>query len=884
MGRHALMMACALGALGFASAAQAATTTATATASDTTATTSMTPSVGDLVVTAEKRESTVQHVPVAISAYGSKERDLVGIDNIDDLTNFTPGLRYSTGLDRVFLRGVGRQTNNLATDPGVATYVDGVYDAATYDAEGDSLFIQRTEVLRGPQGTLYGRNSIGGAIDVISQQPTDTYYAEGRAEIGNYGRYEGEAVVSGPINDNLRFRLGGYYIDQSQGYFSNIGVPAYSSDGNGKQWYIEGQLAGSVGTRFDFWVKANVGDTDTTYGTANDVLPYDNQIIAPASLGINPTFAYNPCFTVSQATACAQSPTGYGIGGSYTQVGKTTTNPGVANPWLINTAQPNSINISPNFGFTWHANYHADGFDVKYLGGWAHHLLVIDDPDVESPVTSLTIPCAVVGPTCQQPFQLLGQTQYIYEEDKYWTSHELDLISTGKGPLQWIVGGYYYHEWYTQFINFPDTSQPQLADPITFLGTPAAANPMHTYYLQGENFSANSYAGFGQVDYQITPAFKFTGGLRYSYDQKDGDEFLREVALGLIVAPNVYGAGTPAFELTGCQTTAVCPTALPGGRPPAGAGPTTGGHTELGEPGVQMRTLDGNWGGVTGTGGIEWDPTDSLLAYAKYSRGYKSGGFNAGTFSLSPEVAPESLDDIEGGVKKTFGGGTLTLDASAYYYWYHNMQIELNQVINGTEQLYLAGLPLAEDWGFELESTWKATPNLQFLLSYAYLNTRIAQAGCQNDSARDYTASDTSCVAGGSPAMGYFSVKGDQLIASPPNKITVNANYTWRFAPGNLTLSVTNTYTDGQYSSLFSTPTYASPGYDNLDLRLLWNDAKDRYTVILFAKNVLNSTEVDYSYPGALYSYGPLAGTPSSFSHSLNAPTTYGVQIQVRFK
>ena len=167
----AWMMACACGALG-AGGVHAATTDAS---------TSSATTIADIVVTATKREETVQHVATAVSAYDSKQRDLIGLNTITDLQNFVPGLRYSASLDRIFLRGVGRQTNNLATDPGVATYVDGVYDAATYDAEGDSLFIQRTEVLRGPQGTLYGRNSIGGDINVISVMPTSTFYAEGRA-------------------------------------------------------------------------------------------------------------------------------------------------------------------------------------------------------------------------------------------------------------------------------------------------------------------------------------------------------------------------------------------------------------------------------------------------------------------------------------------------------------------------------------------------------------------------------------------------------------------------------------------------------------------------------------------------------------------------------
>jgi iron complex outermembrane receptor protein len=865
------MMACAIGALtAAASVAHADTAAATVDATATSATSTVNSAmVADIVVTAEKREATVQTVPLAISAYTSKERDLIGLNNIDDLTNWTPGLRYSTSLDRVFLRGVGRQTNNLATDPGVATYVDGVYDAATYDSEGDSLFIQRTEVLRGPQGTLYGRNSIGGAIDVISVQPTDHFYAEGRVNIGNYGTYDGEAAMSGPINDHMRIRVAGYYNDQQDGFFHNVAIPGTSEDGNQQAWYGEVQLAGDFGPKFDYWIKANAAASDATYRTTNNILGYNTyQYVAQGTLGLNPGFAYNPCFTASQATPCAASPTGFGLNGTFQQAGTVMTNPAVTDQFAYNLAKPDKIDIRPNYGFNWHGTFHADGFDVKYLGGWAHHYLTIDDPNSGgTPVTGLTIPCLpppFASASCQS-FQLFP-TDWHYLEDKSWTSHEVDLISTTKGPFQWLVGGYYYHEWYTQYSNYTSPSQTQLTQPLG-----AAANPDNTYYFTGETFEASSYAGFGQIDWQLTPTWKVTGGLRYSEDTKDGHEFFREVFLeGLPTT----GAATPSFDLT--------PKTLAFANPP-GAGPLVLGQTVLGEPGMDTRALDGSWSGISGTAGVEWDPTSDLIAYAKYSRGYKAGGFNGGTLSVSPEVVPETLDDIEGGVKKTFNH-VLTLDASVYYYWYHNMQVEQFQLENGVETGFLGNLNLVNNYGFELEGSWQATPNLNFLLSYAYLNTRIAQATCIFDQTRAVSASDAVCTAAGSAAVGFFSPVGDNLIASPPNKISVNGNYTWKFDPGNLTFSVSDTYTDGQYSTLFSTPIYHSPGYNNLDLRMLWTDAKNRYTIIAYGKNVLNSTEYDYNFPGSLYSSGPLTGQLTSITHSLNNPVTYGVQLQVRWQ
>src|ERR1700685_1395967 len=106
--------------------------------------------IQEIVVTAEKRTENLERVADAITAVTSKERDLIGIETFQDITNFTPGLAYNTYLDRAFIRGVGRQTNNLATQPGVATYSDGQFNTSVVAASGDSLFLDRVEILRGP--------------------------------------------------------------------------------------------------------------------------------------------------------------------------------------------------------------------------------------------------------------------------------------------------------------------------------------------------------------------------------------------------------------------------------------------------------------------------------------------------------------------------------------------------------------------------------------------------------------------------------------------------------------------------------------------------------------------------------------------------------------
>src|SRR3954452_9047106 len=204
--KHSLLASSALlaAALGTSAGAQTAANTNSNT-------------IAELVVTAEKREQSLQDIPVAISAFTSEQRDIVGIQSIQDMTNFTPGLQYSSSTDRISLRGLGRLTNVLSADASVANYADGVYETFAVRAGASTLFTDRVEVLRGPQGTLYGRNSIAGALNIISKRPTEAWYAEARVGYANYEHSDVELAVSGPTAiPGWNFRLAAQWEDQEK--------------------------------------------------------------------------------------------------------------------------------------------------------------------------------------------------------------------------------------------------------------------------------------------------------------------------------------------------------------------------------------------------------------------------------------------------------------------------------------------------------------------------------------------------------------------------------------------------------------------------------------------------------------------------------------------
>src|SRR3954470_5387443 len=280
----ALVLAIAFAAVG----AQAQTKPAAVAASSDT--------IEELVVTAEKRSQSLQDVPVAISAFTSERRDILGIKSIQDMTNFTPGLNYTSANDRASVRGIGRLTNAHPVAVPVAVYDDGIYTTSTVTAGKTPIFTDRVEVLRGPQGTLYGRNSIGGAINVISKRPTEEMYGEVRATVANYGRTLFEAAVSGPIAPGLQYRLAGNWEKQRDGYFTNV-VPGMPSEGNVVDtFYIEGQLQAKFGDRLEGWVKASVAGWNNGGGgpgarATATTGPINTTEFAPAALFVNPGYA-----------------------------------------------------------------------------------------------------------------------------------------------------------------------------------------------------------------------------------------------------------------------------------------------------------------------------------------------------------------------------------------------------------------------------------------------------------------------------------------------------------------------------------------------------------------------------------------------------------------
>ncbi|MFT5776682.1 TonB-dependent receptor plug domain-containing protein, partial [Hyphomonas sp.] len=292
-----------------------------------------------VTVTAVKREQDLSDVPVSVTAFTADLREELGLDNLSDFARFTPSLAFSAGDDRVFIRGIGRQTNTNGSDPGVATYADGIYDASTAAVSKSDFFVERVEVLRGPQGTLYGRNSIGGAISVLSKRPTDTFEGEARLSIGNYETTEVQASVAGPLAKGLRGKLAGSYRNQDEGFFDNVaGGPAEA--GAGEISYFEAQLDADLSENFSLWLKADTQNGRFNNRTTNSASPYDMAPVPAGFLTPGPAFGY--------------------LQPGFTQEGTATSNPGVNDIRKFSVDTPTTSKLDDNYGLSAVATWNLD--------------------------------------------------------------------------------------------------------------------------------------------------------------------------------------------------------------------------------------------------------------------------------------------------------------------------------------------------------------------------------------------------------------------------------------------------------------------------------------------------------------------------------------------
>jgi iron complex outermembrane receptor protein len=773
--------------------------------------------IDEVIVTAQKREENVQQVPIAVSVYSSRGRDVTNVKGIEEIAAFTPGVSYSS-LDRMSIRGIGRLTNALGSDPGVATYNDGFYNSSLTQAGKSQFFVERVEVLRGPQGTLYGRNSTGGAVNVISKRPSTTLESEVRLTVGDYNSYKFEGGVSGPITERVRFRMSAQTERREEGYINNISGPDLLTK---DRQYAELQLEADLTENLNAWIKYSQArwGRDNSDGAAANVLvdPYStNSLLPPGFVHVNAGYFTTP----NRGNV---------------------TNPGVNDPYTVDQNFQSSNKLDYDDVAVLHLTWNLGAAALKYIGGYSKFdFELIRDFDATSLTGGFTDPLLPVGrPAFPDQRSSFGQLEKYY-------SNELNLTSTGEGPLKWIVGLYQYHENNSNPISLSAPDQTEFNAPVR-LGfspltgptvTPVAPLGNGTFISSLGQIESDSYAGFAQLDYSFSEHWRGTLGLRYSQDRKQGFEMSRRLAWS--APPLLAPAFGPLAGLAAAQLNA--------------------GHALDISAAVNQRSFDETWNGGSGRVGVQWLPTQSTMYYFDYSRGYKAGGFNLGQLASDPKVEQETVDAFELGAKLDVNQ-QLQFNSSVFYYLYNDAQLPVTVLLpTMTSQFF--NVPRVTSYGAEFESVWLPTSHLRLAGSYSYLHARVTDSG-------GLALFDPS-------TGGTEDVKGNSVPQAPENKLALNGSYRFDFSRGSFTLSGTYTWQDDTTYSIYGSDRYTGDAYGRADARLIWDSLSDRYSIILFGENLANELGANGAAAGSIT-------TGAQRTLSLLQPRSYGLEVQMRF-
>ena len=746
-------------------------------------------SVAEVVVTAQRRAQSNQDVPIAASVFTDNRRNLLGIEDGRSIANYTP----SVSLNGEFLsiRGVGRFTDSLGTDPGAAVYVDGVYtNSPSYLAQPD-IFTDRIEVLRGPQST-FGRNAIGGAVNIISKRPTDEFYAEARAGGTQYNSGYGQGVISGPITDTLKFRLG-YALSYQGNGFQNNTAPYSSTSGNGTTRIFDGQLEWKPTPQFDAWFRVqNYGSEGRPqygvlrggYSTAS-ATTYDGLVL-------NPQFGLAP-----------------------------NSNPGTHNAFDVSVNDPGFVKLFDDYTETLHLTYDFGPVKLNYIGGYSHYNYASgSDADLTSRTSfDYTVPA---NPTFGTP-----ATNVVVPSDyriattltKSYYSHEVNLTSDDSLPIKYVVGAYYYWENNSAPYYVEDVNQPYLATPIGPVAT-IPPNPTRAYFQQYNALHSVSEAIYGELNYDITSKLRLTGSARYNWDQKSASESFRYVTDSLAFGdPRSYGYdGTPGTVSQTAKKNFSDATGKIGVeyRPIAKvltyASLTKGyksGAIDLGNfapiPVTKPETLY-SW-----ETGIKAVPNRNLLVDADF--------YYYDYYNLQVPIT------VEAGAPVTEPGGVVT-----------------PAIFTST----LTSAQRAHAYGFELEAIYTppVLPDLHLTVTYSYQKAQFDRF--TNSLFPGLGIVDTST------GVIHANLDGDTIPQSPEHKVTLIPQYVFHIPYGDLSIAPTVSFVDSQYYAVFTEPNYHAPSYYNMDVQAVFQPKQSHWTAILYARNLTDQTQIsNYSAGGS---------------------------------
>jgi iron complex outermembrane receptor protein len=838
--------------------------------------------IDDIIVTAQKREQNLQDVPIVVTSLSSETLADAGVRDIKDLQILTPGMTVTSTASEASttarIRGVGTVGDNPGLESSVGVVIDGVYRSRNSVGFGDLGEMSRIEVLKGPQGTLFGKNTSAGVINIITEAPSFTPGFNAEASVGSYGAMGVSGSVTGPISDTLAFRLyagrrvrdGFYDVDTGDG-------PRQETDDNNQDFFTtRGQL---------LWLP----NDNTSVRVIADYTSRDEYCCAAVQTRVGPTYP----FIDGLSTGTGQRPPAPGFGPlpfSRQAYSNRSTPQKVVDQGVSIEA---NIDLPSLFGgatltsVTSWRDWSGDlGTDIDYTG--ADIAYRVQDGDFGYTVENLT-----------QEFRLAGENETFDWLVGFFATRE----DIGRAD------SWYYGADYTPFLSFLLSARLNAANPalpispatigcytraaqtaagfggclatggMTPAGPTAATGPGFGVGQGYEDFydqESTSVALFTNNTWHVTDALDVTIGLRYTMDEKSLDGTQRNVgtngtacaaALGNAAAIGaVLGAATPTILGNFC---------LPWS------------NAAFNNRNVSESFDDGE---LSGTGKISYRLNDEIMVYGSYARGYKSFGYNldrvqTGITPVASLLFPsETVDSFEAGVKMTLVNRTLLLNATYFDQTFEDFQ--LNTFL-GTA-FVVESIPELTSRGVDADMLW-FTP-VEGLSLQGGVTWTEAEYG-------NFGAADL-INPGNFPQLSLLP--GATASFAPEWSVSASVNFDRSIGNGmRVGFSLAAKYMSDYNTGSDLLPYKQQDAFTTVNGRIVVGSEDDRWTFEFWGQNLTDEeyTQVGFNAPlqGSAFqttptASGPYAGTyynpaldTQTYNAFLGAPRTYGATLRFKY-
>ncbi len=764
----------------------------------------------EITVTAQKREQNLQQVPIAISAFGDDTIRNLGADNIDQLSMFTAGVEANNNsITQVgyTIRGINSDSFTAGTDPSAAVYVDGVYTSRGGGALINFSDIERVEVLRGPQGTLFGRNTASGAIHIITHKPSNETEGSVRMTLGNANKQKIEATVNTALSDNVYLR-GSLAVNSRDGLFDNAGGGADYEQQDDQTYRLALLWDASETTEVIWRAEYNEIDQDGPNSISSNpslnpgLDPFNDVNLDTKTLESRELFGTSLELTHKLDGAEFKSITSYRTFNTFNREDED----GSASPYFF--AFTDNIEEQEQYSQEFRLTSDSDG-PLKWTTGLSYFKENLDQEHVIG-FNVLTLETFATQTIAGSP---LFSAALDASGGQLNNSNVVNFINGNpNGDTATAIA----HGVWAGAIGAPYTLGDGLGvfiaqNPSIFPGGGALAPFIGTGALAGIlNVSANnnwtentrnsgsfeSWAVYGDATYSLTERLDITLGARYTYDDKSFSLF-SEYQNSLAGSPAGLAFAIPVDD-----------------------------------------SGSDSWSAFTPRLVVAYELSDDAMVYASATTGFKSGGFNS--FSIDADGNPlnggelipfdeEKVTSYELGLKSTWLDNSLMLNATAFLYEYKDQQsLDLTSDFSPTQVLptYAVRQSDTEGTGIEIEAAWVIDEHWLLGGNYSYLDTEFT---------------DYQTFPGEDPVAD--NKKGEALPSAPKNRWNLFIQHSLPIANiGTLTTNITYHYSDERLpdDAIESADIPVIDSYEIVNARISFIDTSETWEVALWSNNLLD--------------------------------------------